>query len=558
MAQENILGQDTPTNRRNYLKFIGLGGLAGLAGCLGGDDDDDDGGNGGTDIQQGGHLRVAGISPAATMSPYEGNNQGDFIFFEMMYDRLTDYDRNLELTEGLATDWEPNEDGSEWTFTLREDATFATIDQQVLAEDVEATVNLMQSEDRASGASTDLYGATSVEVEDDFRFTISLSEGDPRYPNRLAETGSWFNIAPKNVLEDRWDEIESTDFGSGPFTLTDFEQDDFYEFEGSDDWFKTDENGNQYPYVDQVTVQNIPDQVAQTDAVTGERADTLQVMQPQQRNRLDQAQNSQAETFTSPALLSMVLTTNLELDNGDRPFEDVRVRQAMKHALDREEIAAATDGTMVPGNHAGVAPVHPNVADFDPGMEFGTTAQPEEAEALLEEAGYGDGLELPTPIYEREFQARRETAVLLFQEQMAEVGIEFDVQLVTPDTWLTDYWNQDGVWYASGFAARMEETTVQRLAMQCDGNWNSGRWCNEDYQDAYDTFSSTTDQETYVENFKEAQRVAHLNNAWLVFGYLDQFAASNEYVRDHNPGPSVNRDFNFDTWLTSDAPEGPE
>jgi peptide/nickel transport system substrate-binding protein len=492
------------------------------------------------------------------LSPYEGNSQGDFIFFEMMYDRLTSYNRDLELETGLATEWEPNDDGSEWTFTLREDATFATIDQQVLAEDVEASVGLMQEEERAPGASADLYGATSVEVEDDSRFTISLSNPDPRYPNRLAETGSWFNIAPKNVIEDRWDEITSTDFGSGPFTLTNFEQDDVYEFEGSDDWFETDENGNTYPYVDRVTVQNIPDQVAQTDALTGERQDTLQVLQPQQRTRVDRSDVTQPESFRSPALLSMVLNTTVETENGDQPFADNRVRQAMKHALDREEISAATDGTMVPGNHSGVAPVHPNVADFDPGLEFGTTAQLDEARALLEEAGYGDGLTLPKPIYEREFQARRETAVLLFQEQMAEVGIEFDIQLVTPDTWLSEYWNQDGVWYASGFAARIEETTVQQLAMQCDGRWNSGRWCNEDYQAAYDTFSTTTDQETYVENFKEAQRVAHLNNAWIVFGYLRQFGASNNYVNNHNPGPALNKDFNFDTWLSSDAPEGPD
>jgi peptide/nickel transport system substrate-binding protein len=559
--RQQSVGQELP-NRRTYLKLLGAGGAATMAGCFGGG-----GGGGGTstgtgtqvDVTPGGHIRTTAISAPQSLSPFVGTGQGDYVFFEMMYDRLTSYNRDYEVIPELATEWESNDANDAWTFTLTEDATFSTIDQNVIAEDVKATVEVMQSEDRATGTAVDLGPVASenpVEVEDDYRLTINLSQSDPFYPARLGETGSYFNIVPKTVIDNRFDELESTDFGSGPFELTGFESDDEYRFEGRD-WYRS-KQGHTLPFVDEFTLKVIPDVVSQANALTGERVDTINTMSPSIRSNVENAGNASVHQYTTSAFTSVVLTTNLELDNGDRPFESLKVRQAMKHALDREEIKAATDNTQTIGHHDPVAPVHPDYADFDEGLEFGTTAQTDEAETLLEEAGYGDGLELPELIYEEQFQTRRGTAVELFQQQMSDVGIEFDIKLVTPDTWLSDYWNQDGDWYASGYAARMEQTTVPQDALAPDAPWDSGRWDNEDYHDAYNKFSEAergTDQ--FTTNFEEAQRVSHLNNAWIVFGFLDQQSAANDYVSHFDPGPAANKDFHYDAALSQSAPNGP-
>jgi len=567
--------------RRKYLKCLGAGGVMMLAGCTGGGDggDSEDGeqtttqtDDGGDDTQtetttaagglvEGGHLRVTAISPPASLNPFKGTSQGDCVFFEMMYDRLTSYNRDYEVIPNLATDWEPNENADAWTFDLNPDATFPQLGQAVLGEDVEATVEVMQSEDVVPGAAVDLGPVASenpVVVEDDHRVTINLSRSDAFFPARLGETCSYFNIAPKNVIESRFEEMDTTDFGSGPFQLTSFEADNEYVFEANPDWYLSDAEGRQLPYVDKVTVTIIPDTVAQANALTGQRVDTINNLEQSIRSRIENAGSASVHQYDTSSFLNMVLTTNLELENGDRPFADVRVRQAMKHALDREEISQATDGTMTIGHHSPVAPVYPGYAPFDEGLEFGTTAQVDEAVALLDEAGYPDGLDLPTPIYETDFQARRGTAVQLFQQQMSKAGIRFDIRHVSPDTWLSKYWNQDGVWYSSGYAARMEQTTVPRLAMHTDAKWNSGRWSNEAYDAAYDTFSSTTDDQEFLDAFHEAQRLAHLEGAWIIFGFMDQQAAANDYVTHYEPGPAVNRDFNYDAALSPEAPEGPD
>jgi peptide/nickel transport system substrate-binding protein len=556
--------------------MLGLGGVAGLAGCTGGDGGETTtGGTQGTGtmegttpemtatpepgaVQGGGHLRLSGLNPPQTLSPFKGINQGDYIFFELMYDRLTDYNRDFEVVPRLAKAWEPNEDASAWTFTLREGATFDTIDQEVLAEDVKATADVMASEDKVPGAGRSLGPLDRMEVLDDYRVKAHLTKPDNVYPGRLAETGSWFNIVPKNVIEDRFDELSSKDFGSGPYNLTDFQQDVEYVFEADSDWFDTDHQGNSLPIIDKLTAIIIQDPVGQVNALTDSRVDVLNKIQTKNRSQAAQADGSTVKGYATSSFLSMVMYTTLEKKNGDQPFSKPKVRKAMKHAMDREEISAATDNTMVPGHHDPVSPVHPDYAPFDAGMEFGTTSQPDEAKKLLEEAGYGDGLDLPTPIYSTDFDERRGTSVALFQQQAREAGIRFDIQLVSADTWLSDYWNQENGWYASGYAARMEQTTVHRLGLHNEAKWNSGRWQNEQYNEHFDVFSQTTDEQKFVDNFQAAQEIMHLNGPWIIFGFTRQYAANNDYMGRYVPGPATNRGrASIDPWLTSDAPEGP-
>lgn len=547
------------TKRRRLMQLMGAGGLAAVAGCIG-DDDDDDEGTPPAEMVEGGHLRVTGLAPPLSLHPMDGTSLGDYIMFEMMYDRLTTVNRDtLETEPLLATDWDPNDDFDEYVFTLREGVYFPN-DNEVLAEDVVACADALADDDIVPGGAVDLGPLDHAEVEDDYRVRFNLTRSDVAYPKRLAETGSWFNIIPANVIDDpdEFDALSSEDMGTGPFHLEDFEEADSYHFIANEDYFREDDEGETLPHVDEISMNIVPDTVAQVDALEDERADVINTVQQEQRSRIEDTGGMSVEGFETTAFLSVVLNTTMELENGDRPFADPRVRKAMKHALDREEIQVAVDDSVSIGHHDPVGPAHELYGDFDAGLEFGTTAQIDEAMELLEEAGYGDGLELPTPIYETEIDARRGTCMQLFQEQMLEVGIEFDISLVTADTWLTDYWNQEGVWYASGYAARMEDTAVHELALHSDAGWNSAFWSNEDYDEEFDTFSSATDPEVFREHFTEAQRIHHLDGGWIVFGHMDQFSAQNDYVYNFDGRPANDRDSGFDAALTSDAPEAPE
>jgi len=578
------MGREDQTNfadthdRRRFLKAVGLMGLTSLAGCTGGRSETTTSGGGTTEaegtergsettsipadtggIQTGGNLRIGHSNSPQSLHPMMGITVADNVFKELMYSRLTNVNADLEVIPELATEWEGNDAKDEWTFTLTEDAVFANTDGiSVLAEDVEATVDVMLSEDRVSSAAQDLDPLDSVEVEDDHRITFRLSRSDLVYPKRIAETGSTFNILPRNVIEDRWDEISSTDFGSGPFTLTEYEEGGNAAFVAHEDYFKTDEDGNQLPYLDRMTWQFTPDAIARANALVDTRVDALQAHSPLNLNRVSQEGSIETQMRSSPEFTLIVLNETLELDNGDRPFADVQVRKAVKHALDREELVSAVGDNITIGHFDPVAPVHEFYADFPEGLEFGTTAQPDEARQLLDDAGYGDGLQLPTLPYSTQGAELRGPMVQLFQEQMAEVDIEFEIRQVTTDVYLSDYWNEDGVWYASGWGARIEDTTVPRLAVHSEGPWNSSRYSNDEYDRAFERAINATDRATFVEAFTEAQRIHHLTGSWLIFGFSNIYTAANNLVRNVNFLPSTSRIYHWNDWLTSEAPEGPE
>lgn len=547
--------------RRQYIKWFGMGGTAALAGCLGGDNDDtgdentgDDSTDGTDGLEMGGHLRIGFNVLPQTLHPMEGTNGGDIVLRTAAYSRLTRLDQDLSAAPDLATEWESNEDNTEWTFMLNEDATFSNTDgQSVLAEDVEATTDMIM-EDPDSAAAGNLGAFESLEVEDDHRFTIHLGESNLLYPKNIAEADNRFVILPKNVVEDRRDEITETDFGSGPFEILEYAEGDELSFQANEDYHISDEDGNQLPYVDEVTWSLVTDPTAQLSALIDERVDTLQFTPQSQFPELREREEIDTIERPSASFISIVLNTTVENDAGDQPFADPDVRQAMKHAVDLEEMAAAADDNLVPMHHSATTPAHQFYPDFDTGLEFGINSQPDEARQLLDEAGYGDGLELPTMYYSADNSPSRGPTSVLFQEQMAAVDIEFEIQRLTADVWLSDYWNQDDVWYASGYAGRLVDSTVHNLGLHSEAPWNSARWSNEEYDAANERMNNAGTMEEYADALAEAQKIAHLDGGWIVTGAEVYMSAANNYVQNVQPLPTESIDYHYNDWLTSDAP----
>jgi peptide/nickel transport system substrate-binding protein len=561
-------------SRRQCLKWCGAGGLAALAGCADGNSNgsnSDSESGGGTDnpsenatattdpgnIQTGGHLRIGFNIFPQSLHPMEGTSGGDMVLREAAVSRLTRLDQNLAATPDLATEWESNDANDEWTFMLTEDAVFSnTGGRSVLAEDVKATTEMML-EDPESAKAGDLGAFESIEVEDDHRVTIKLSSPDLLYPKKIAEADSRFVILPKNVIEDRRDEISKTDFGSGPFVIENLETNSTLSMTANDEYHLTDEAGNSLPYVDKVTWKLTVDPTAQLNALLDERVDTLQFTAPSQMEQLSGTEGVNTERMASTSFISIVLNETVETESGDKPFANPKVRKAMKHATDLEGMVAATDGQLEITHHGPVTPAHQFYPDFDEGLEFGVKAQPEEATRLLDEAGYGDGLELPKMYYSADNSPSRGPTSVLFQQQMKAVGIEFDIQRLSGDVWLSEYWNKDGVWYASGYAGRLVDSTVHNLALHTDAPWNSARWSNEDYDAAHKRMTEAATEEEFADALAEAGRIHHKDGGWIVTGAeVNQFA-SNNYVKNIRPLPTQTVDYHYNDWLTSDAPEGP-
>jgi len=554
-------------DRRKFFQLLGVGGGALLAGCAGGDGNG--GGNGtgtGTTggsgnnttpqggLKHGGHLRVATSTSPQTISPFKGITVTDYVFKETMYSRLTTVDKNLQTQPNLAKEWNLKDGGKKITFVLQDDAKFPS-GKNVLAEDVVATVNLLLS-DKVSAGEKDVNplqvndGEPAIEVEDDKRLTFTLSRADAPYPKRVTETGSTFNVVPKNVAQNKFDQVSNEDFGNGPFNLVEFEKGDHYTFEANDDYHLTDEHDNQLPYVDKMTWKIISDPIPRVNSLRDKRVDALRALPPKTLKQAKNMSGLQVKSQHSGKFINVVLNTDLE------PFQDVRVRKAMKYAMDRDEMLTAISGRGAKGHHSPVSPVHEFYAENinDP---FGAKAKPEKAKSLLQEAGHGNGLELPTLYYSQGETPEKGPITQVFQQQMKNVGIDFNIKLLTPDTWLSEYWNKDDVWYMSTWVMRVEDTTVPMLALRSDGSWNTARWSNEKYDNALDKAFKATSKEDRAKNLKTCQQVHHTEGAWLHCAFLDVFGAAQGYVQEYEMMPTTSRSYLSQVALSSEAPQGP-
>jgi peptide/nickel transport system substrate-binding protein len=481
----------------------------------------------------------------------KGVSATDYVFAEMMYSRLTVlHPDDTTAQPDLATEWEANDDFTAWTFTLDENAMFTTGDP-VTASDVKATVDHMMNAEDLPTADRFLGGATGAEVVDEQTVTINLDGPDTEYPRRISETGSTFNIVPKSVVEDDPSRLGEESLGSGPFKLEEATGGNEYVFSAHEDYHGVDDNGESLPYVDEMKLFVVGDSLAATNGLVDERYDGILQADPTQESRFEQGESSQLYSHDSMELINVLLNTDIE------PFDNVNVRKALKYAVGTQDLVDAIDGGSL-GYHHSVSSLHKFYDDSidDP---FGREAKPDEARSLLEDEGYsGDTLlELPTLTYSKQSTPEKEAQAQLFQQQMADAGIEFDLELITTDTWLTDYWNKDEPWYFSGWAARAVETSILELAFHSESSWNSARYDNADYDAALEAAMDATDESTKQEKLSECQQILHTDGPWIVTSFVDMYGAWNDYVKSVELPFTNERSYYHDAWLTENAPMGP-
>jgi len=543
----------TGTDRRSILKLgatLGTLGITGLAGCSGGDGGDGgdgSGGDGGDTIQsnddsqqtaeslpEGGTFRIGAQQGVQTMSPFRGF-LADYLIAEAMYDRLTRVDQQFEVHPNLAKEWESNDDATVWTFTLEEGVEFANTDGETMtAEDVTATYDFLTS-DQFSGSASSLSNVDSVEAVDETTVEITLSAPDLNFTKRISETGGAFFVVPKSVLDEDPSQLEDTDYGTGPLQLTEWNQKNNISFEANPNYHINGVNGNPLPYVDALEWDILSDNIQRANSLADGSIDAVSRISPNVAGRVQN--DAQLVKQTSGLQYPIVLNTTVE------PLDNPKVRKAIKYALDREQILTAVAPEGVLGHHSGVTPVHTYYnEELDVGDTFGTTANTEKAQQLLDEAGYGDGIEMQTFHYDDGVPSK-EVIAQLFQQQMQKVGIEFEINRLTEETWLSDYWNTDGVWYITNYSTRVLGSTVPRLALRSDGPWNEANWSNEEYDEAFQTAASATDEQTKAEALKKCQEINHREGAWVGTFHPKIYGGYKDYVQNYNLYPTYIKDF---------------
>lgn len=414
----------------------------------------------------------------------------DEVVYANIFEGLTRFGPDGSVNPALASAWTVSDDGLIYTFSLQEGVTFhdgTAFD----AEDVKFSLDRARGESSTNAQKALFAGITDVTVENPTTVVITLSEPNGNLPFNLA----WGDAVI--VAEESIGSAGTEPVGTGPFEFSRWVQGDRIEIVKYADYWGTAAK------LDKAVFKFISEPTAAFAAMLAGDVDAFPVFPAPENLPIFEA-NPQFQVVVGSTEGETILSTN----NQQPPFDNVMVRQALAHAIDR---SAIIDGAMFGygtpiGTH--FAPHHPAYVDLTGNSDY----NPEKAKALLAEAGFADGFEttlkLPPPSY-----ARRGGEIIA--AQLREVGIRAEISNLEWAQWLEQVFR--GKDYGLTIVSHTEPMDI-------------GIYARPDYYFQYDNqelqslmvdLNGQTDDAQRMETLKKAQTIISED---YVNGYLFQLA----------------------------------
>ena len=406
-----------------------------------------------------------------------------------LFEGLLNQNADGELIPGVATEWSPNEDNTEWTFTLREDAMWSDGTPVTAGDFVYAWKRLVDPELASPYAwfgelmSIQNAGAIiagemepdelGVEAPDDHTLVVHLSAPLP-YFAAMTTHGSTFP-SPQWVIEeygDQWTRPENI-VTNGAYILTEHVPQERSVREKSDTYWDAENT-----VLEKVVALVINDEnQALTRFLAGE-LDRTEVPIGQYP-RLSEEYPDTAISF--PRLCSYYYNFNLR-DNGPEATQDVRVRQALSYAIDRDVIV---DQVLQGGQFPAYTFTPGATANFEvPSVPYGEMTQAErdeQAVALLAEAGYGpDGEALELSILYNTDEAHRQLATVIGQMWEQKLGVSVTLDNMEWNTFLDAREQGDFDVSRGGWCGDYNEASTFLDLMQSNSGYNDAKYSNEE------------------------------------------------------------------------------
>lgn len=434
--------------------------------------------------------------------------EGQRFVGKQIWEGLTRYDLQQgsdipELVPGLATEWEASEDGTSWTFHLRPDVAFHdgtpwNADAAVFNFDRYLNQNSPFYYPALSGATGGIQGITSVTKIDDLTISIDTDEPTAYLPANLDYI---YMASPTGVQEYGNEGVAEHPVGTGPFRFESLVRGDRLSLTRNPDYWAGPAE------IERLVIRPMPDPTARVAALRAGQVDWVESPLPDDIPGLE-ATGFQIATNSYDHMWPWVIDTTKP------PLDDVRVRQALNYAIDRDALI----GNLLHGTAEPLLQVaaRSNTAYRDDNNLYGY--DPDKAKALLAEAGYPDGISLrlsfptsgggnmvPVPMNEA------------LQQQLAEVGIEVSLEPIEWGALLQSFVSTE----IPGGADLLNIS----LTMQDEINWsmwldsqsiiNVGGYANPEYDALLLEAKRTFDDEARADIYARAAELATEDAVWV-------------------------------------------
>ncbi|MEX2649672.1 MAG: ABC transporter substrate-binding protein [Alphaproteobacteria bacterium] len=458
---------------------------------------------------------------AETLSPDPARllSISDVYHARMVYEPFVAADSAMQPTPWLAESWESNDAATEWTFHVRQGVTFHD-GSPLTADDVVYTFRRLLDPAIGSPAASEL-GAIKPEAfqaVDAATVKVTLDSPIVELPAILATK---HGMVVKNGASS--DDIQFHPNGTGPFALaeltlgqlqTTFTRNASYWREG-------------LPKSECLTVSALTEPLSRVAALQSGEADVVLVVDPATIGTLQ----ADPDITLTKAPGGTAVTMGMFIDVP--PFDDNRVRQAMKLVIDRQAIVdTALLGFGIPGNDNPIMPISPDAYRTD-------TMQRDVAKAkqLLAEAGHPDGITVE--LHAADLMPGTMAMVQAYQQMASEAGITVSIINEPPG----EYW--DNVWLKQSFAVSnwgMRTTPAAlSVAYRKAAPWNETHFFRDDYDALLDQAAATLDADARRKLYQEAQRLIAEEGGVIIPMFANIVAATRKGCSGYTPASDHNR-----------------
>lgn len=408
---------------------------------------------------------------------------------EFMYDSLLAWDADLNVLPALAESWETPDDTT-YLFNLRQGVKFHN-GKEMTAADVIYSFNTALNPVEPGVKVPYLDNIASVEAVDDYTVKVTMSKADPTLSGTLA----WTHYTPV-VPEGMFDEIEvlSDGIGTGPFRLVEYIQDDQIVYEAFPDFW------GDAPGIQKLTLKMLTDEQQRVAALRSGEIDGANFS-------ADVAGTLTSDDITVlSGLTSSPYVIQLNITDPASPWHDVRVRQAMSKAINRQDIIDKVFG----GFAQFTAAIPPGYGIWPLGQDELAelyAVDVEGAKALMEEAGYGDGFEVTLQTIAGSAHVRVSEIV---QQALDQIGIKVSVEPIEIGTFAENVGKGEFEWAQTARGMRGDPSAHVvdfRTGTSNNVNWFGDGWASEELNALFDEGLATLDEDRRVEIYLEIQRI---------------------------------------------------
>lgn len=476
-----------------------------------------EGGNGGGD------LVISIGADVVSLSPHGSNDVPSSNVGENIYETLTDLDANQEVQPGLAESWE-EVDETTWDFKIREGVTFHD-GEELNAEVVKMNFDRLVDEEIASPRAFLFEAVESTEVVDEFTLRFNLEYPYAPLLANLAHSGT--AIMSPAVIEEDYKQMEEggdpdtyvnqNPVGTGPFKYENWTPGESVVLTRNEEYW------GEPAKLDSVTFKVVTEQSARIAELETGVSHVADAIGPNNVSRVEGS--DVANVLQEPSVSLAYVGFNVQKE----PFDDVRVRQAISMAIDKQEIIQGVYNGI--GIEA-VGPLAPPVFGYDENVS-GIDHDPEAAKELLAEAGYPDGFE--TTIWTNDNEQRVDTAITI-QAQLKEVGIEAAIEELEWGAYLERTANGEHDMFILGWSAVTSDADYGMYPLfhsSAVGETGNRSFLEDEELDAVlDEARRETDPAVRQELYSEAQEMLVELAPMLYLNHSEYLLGVNNNVKD--------------------------